>query len=127
MRMLYWNCHGAAGNHFHYNLRDMVWINGVDLIFISKTKISGDRATNSTTKLGFTQVHCVDAQGFYGELWVLAVNLVYKVAVLKWWDHFIHLRISGTGINTMLCTIACINPKVHRKKKNTVASLVFAV
>lgn len=51
--MLCWNCHEAASNHFSDILKDMVRINRVDLVFIFKPKISGDRAPKAISKPGF--------------------------------------------------------------------------
>lgn len=113
--MLYWNYRVVGSNQFCNILKDTVWINKADFVFISKPKISGDQAAAFIAKLGFTQVHSVDAHGVAGGIWVMLVNSMYNVQLLNWNTYFIHLKIISSRIQPMLCTVVHTNPKVHQK------------
>lgn len=52
----------------------------------------------------------MDAQGFLRGIWALEVNKIYKMELVDWDSHFIHL------LQTMICIVVYINPKVHQKK-----------
>lgn len=63
MNILRWNVRGAEGDDFRHSFRDVM--------ILTETRVSGERANVIIASLGFERYTKVDAMGFAGGIWVL--------------------------------------------------------
>ncbi|GLT46247.1 hypothetical protein SLA2020_200180 [Shorea laevis] len=70
MKILIWNCRGAANENFKRHVMDLKATHKPCMMLIMETKISGDRAKAIASNL-YPNFHVVDADGFAGGLWLL--------------------------------------------------------
>lgn len=71
MNILSWNVGGVAGTDFKRVFRDMITSYKPDIVILTKTRVSGDRANSIIKNLVFDRFIKVDAMGFSGGIWVL--------------------------------------------------------
>ncbi|GKV22500.1 hypothetical protein SLEP1_g32365 [Rubroshorea leprosula] len=70
MKIMAWNCHGAANQSFIHHFRDLRNTHSLVMMLISETKLARDRAMDIASKL-YSSYHIVDAEGFARGLWLL--------------------------------------------------------
>ncbi|KAF7844372.1 reverse transcriptase [Senna tora] len=71
MNIIFWNVRGAGSSDFRRIFREVVLMNQPDLVFITETRLSGERANRIIPTLGFERYIKVDAMGFAGGIWLL--------------------------------------------------------
>lgn len=71
MNTLSWNVRGAAGAVFWRTFRELINAHHHDVVILTKTCVSGDRANKIISSLGFQRYSKVDAMGFAGGIWVI--------------------------------------------------------
>ena len=71
MKILIWNCRGAGNPYFRRNFADLIQTHRLEISIIMKTRISGQRAKDISSSLGFDNICCSDAFGFRGGIWIL--------------------------------------------------------
>lgn len=71
MKILIWNCRGAANPHFRRHFREIIKTHQPQMAVITETRISGDRAKRLSMNLGFSNTAIADAVGFAGGIWVM--------------------------------------------------------
>lgn len=71
MNIISWNVKGAAGTDFRRVFREMINSHKPDMVILSETRPSGDRANLIIRALGFERFVKVDTMGFSGGIWVL--------------------------------------------------------
>ncbi|OMP00874.1 Endonuclease/exonuclease/phosphatase [Corchorus olitorius] len=71
LKILVWNCRGAANDLFRRAFRDLVRDHKPAICFLSETRVSGEVASRIVASLGFGGSHIINAQGFSGGLWML--------------------------------------------------------
>lgn len=68
---LLWNVRGARNPDFRKVFRNLINTHKPDLIVLTETRLSGDRAHNVVNELGYRDFYIVDAMGFAGGIWML--------------------------------------------------------
>jgi exonuclease III len=71
MKVLLWNCRGAGNPNFRRNFADLMRSHQPTIVVLVETRISGQRAVEVSTALGFDRVIRSDAEGFSGGIWLL--------------------------------------------------------
>ncbi|OMO73242.1 reverse transcriptase [Corchorus capsularis] len=90
MKILIWNCRGAANSEFKRVFTDLVRTNRPSICFLAETKISGDIANRVVASLGFGGSHIINARGFAGGLWMLWDPDQVDINVLPHGEQAIH-------------------------------------
>nr|POE86178.1 hypothetical protein CFP56_07285 [Quercus suber] len=70
MKILVWNCRGMSSQNFRRSFADLSRVYRPDIVVIMETRISGQRAEDVNSSLGFNSVRRFDATGFRGGIWV---------------------------------------------------------
>ncbi|KAH7847203.1 hypothetical protein Vadar_023207 [Vaccinium darrowii] len=78
MKILMWNCRGAASPHFRRHFNDLVRDHHPTFVIIAETRIAGSRAKDLSESLGFNHSFVVDSVGFSGGLWLLWNDDVFR-------------------------------------------------
>lgn len=71
MKILIWNCRGAECPTFRRDFADLFRSHRLEIAIIMETRISGFRAEEVNSSLGFDNVSRSDAVGFRGGIWIL--------------------------------------------------------
>lgn len=71
MNIISWNVRGVAGTNFKRIFKEMVRNYNPNLVLLTKTRLSGDRANSISRSLGYERFVKVDAMGFSKGIWVL--------------------------------------------------------
>ncbi|GLT65819.1 hypothetical protein SLA2020_382260 [Shorea laevis] len=71
MKMVSWNCRGAAKLDFHRRIMDLKNQHSPTIMLILETKLAGEAAQAVVTKCGFSRSHVVESDGQAGGLWLL--------------------------------------------------------
>lgn len=76
-----------------------------DIVILTETRVSGERAENIIARLGFERYTKVDAMGFVGGIWILwNLNVVFLEPVASSFQE-IHLECKVCNNNFLLTTI----------------------
>ncbi|GLT57157.1 hypothetical protein SLA2020_301450 [Shorea laevis] len=70
MKILSWNCRGAANQNFLNHVLDLKRTHSPAIMLIMETKLTGDRAQDIASRI-FPDFHIVDSDGFAGGIWLL--------------------------------------------------------
>lgn len=71
MNILSWNVRGIGGANFKRVFCELISTHNPDIIILTKTRISDERANNIIASLGFERYFKVDAMEFSGGIWIL--------------------------------------------------------
>jgi hypothetical protein len=71
MKILLWNCRGAGNPNFRRNFAELMRAHHPTIVVLVETRISGQRAVDVSTALGFDRVIRSDAEGFSRGIWLL--------------------------------------------------------
>ncbi|GLT97187.1 hypothetical protein SLE2022_147640 [Rubroshorea leprosula] len=71
MKMLSWNCRGAAKSDFHRRIMDLKGRHSPTIMLILETKLNGEAARVAATRCGFSNAHIVESDGRAGGMWLL--------------------------------------------------------
>lgn len=71
MNIISWNTRGVGSADFRRAFRDLCASYNPDLLILTETRLSGVRATNIISFLGFERYLKVDSIGFSGGIWIL--------------------------------------------------------
>ncbi|KAJ6418599.1 hypothetical protein OIU84_001878 [Salix udensis] len=66
-----WNVRGAGKVKCASTIKDFKKVYAIDVFVVLEPRISGSKALNVTTNLGFSHYHIVDAIGYSGGVWLL--------------------------------------------------------
>lgn len=115
MNILSLNVRGAASSDFKRTFRELVNLHLLDIVILTETRVSGQRADNIITNLGFERYTKVDAMGFAGGIWVLwNPNSVCLEPVASSFQE-IHLKCKVHN-NTFLLSAIYANPLFEHRK-----------
>lgn len=92
MKILSWNCQGAASNEFLRVARDIFRRHSPDFFTLIEPRISGTHADMVCRKMGFKNWTRVEALGYSGGIWVLW-NEKYEASVVYTHPQFIMMEI----------------------------------
>lgn len=71
MIFLVWNCQGSASALFKCCAKDLIRDHEPNICIFLEPCISGVKAFDVFSKLGFKDLYCEDARGFSGGIWLL--------------------------------------------------------
>ncbi|KAL7211712.1 hypothetical protein ACSBR2_014549 [Camellia fascicularis] len=71
MKVLLWNCRGAANPHFRRHFHSLLEEHHPQLVVITKTRIGGDKDMTICKSLCFPNFHILEPIGFAGGIWLL--------------------------------------------------------
>ncbi|GLT84225.1 hypothetical protein SLE2022_024700 [Rubroshorea leprosula] len=90
MKVLSWNCQGAASNEFKRNAMEIIREHNPGIFIIMETKLAGDRAIEVARSLGLPKWELVDADGYAGGIWILWNDSHFAVDILNKGSQVIH-------------------------------------
>ncbi|XP_028089100.1 uncharacterized protein LOC114289558 [Camellia sinensis] len=90
MKVLLWNCRGAASPHFRRHFFTLVNEYHPHLVILTETRVGGTRGKTLSENLGFSNVHISDPIGFAGGIWLLWNDLEIACEVLLTTEQEIH-------------------------------------
>ncbi|KAI9117634.1 hypothetical protein K1719_011800 [Acacia pycnantha] len=114
MKILVWNCRGAASKGVAAVIRDMKRRHKPELVVILEPRISGGQATKVIKSWGFNFSKRVEAEGFSGGIWLLWEVEGLTVDILRWEDQFIHCKVR-LGSDTMFFTAVYASPSEQKR------------
>ncbi|KAL7210976.1 hypothetical protein ACSBR2_013959 [Camellia fascicularis] len=71
MKVLLWNCRGAANPHFRRHFRSLLEEHHPQLVVITETHIGGDRGMTICKSLGLPNFHISEPIGFARGIWLI--------------------------------------------------------
>lgn len=98
MRILTWNCRGAAVKEFQQSIADMVKNHSPMLIFILETRLPAFKVEELRIQLQYDSVHGVDAQGLSGGIWMLCDSTKIVVDILPHNNQAIHAFVQEADV-----------------------------
>lgn len=99
MKILIWNCRGASNPYFHRNFGDLIRTLRPEISIIMETRISGQRAKDISSSLGFDNVHRSNASSFKGGIWILYNEHNTNLEILFMTDQAIHAFVEVCASN----------------------------
>jgi exonuclease III len=93
MRILVWNCRGAGNPNFRRNFAELLRSHRPSIAILVETRISGQRAEDISSMLGFNRVCRSEAVGFRGGIWLLWNSGEVSLDVLMVTDQAIHASV----------------------------------
>ncbi|GLT77972.1 hypothetical protein SLA2020_495240 [Shorea laevis] len=102
MKILIWNCRGAASESFKRHVMDLKATHRPCMMLIMETKVSGDRAKAIASHL-YPNYHIVDANGFAGGLWLLWDASQISADVIADSDQAIHAIVKVRSPSSLPC------------------------
>ncbi|GLT58776.1 hypothetical protein SLA2020_316440 [Shorea laevis] len=90
MKVLSWNCRGAANDDFKRNAKEIIREHNPGIFIIMETKLAGERATEVARSLGLPKWELVDADGYAGGIWLLWDDSRFSVDILTKGSQVIH-------------------------------------
>lgn len=107
MKMLEWNCRGAAGRGFVNLIHDIKKEYEVSMMFLVETHTKADRIVN---RLGFDNWFVEEANGQARGIWILWNSDDWRVEILRHDTQFIHMEVSWRGARPWLLTVEYGSP-----------------
>lgn len=89
----FWNCRGAGHRTFPRLVKEVVKKYQITVLGLAEPRISGDRADQVCTKLGFSYWVRVEATGYAGEIWVLWNKKKVEISYLSSSTQSVHCEI----------------------------------
>ncbi|KAI7987687.1 hypothetical protein LOK49_LG13G02971 [Camellia lanceoleosa] len=102
MKVLLWNCRGAARPHFRRHFFTIVNEYHPQLVILTKTRVGGTRNNTLSENLGFSNVHISDPIGFAEGIWLLWNDLEIDYEVLLTIEQEIHAWIKPSVTPTTI-------------------------
>ncbi|GKU94254.1 hypothetical protein SLEP1_g7776 [Rubroshorea leprosula] len=90
MKVLSWNCRGAANDDFKRNAKEIIREHNPGIFIIMETKLAGDKAVEVARSLGLPKWELVDADGYAGGIWFLWNDSCFSVDILSKGPQVIH-------------------------------------
>jgi len=116
LKLFVWNVRGAGSREFFSNLKEYVRIHRPALIVLLETHISGRRADDVCTRIGFQGMYRVEAQGFMGGIWLLWDPCEMQVNILRAQPQFITMEIVSSGVRPWFFTAIYASPVAHQRE-----------
>ncbi|KAI9111887.1 hypothetical protein K1719_017577 [Acacia pycnantha] len=114
MKILIWNCRGAANKGVATVIRNMKKRYRLYVVVILEPRISGGHATKVIRSWGFNHSTRVEADGFSGGIWILWESEDLCVDILLKNEQFIHCKL-GLNREEMIFTTIYASPNVHKR------------
>ncbi|GMP46214.1 hypothetical protein CsSME_00014459 [Camellia sinensis var. sinensis] len=90
MKVLLWNCQGAANPHFLRHFNNLMEDHHPQLVVITETRVGGIRGATLCKNLGFPKYHIVETHGFAGGIWLLWNDLEIHCDIIAQTQQEVH-------------------------------------
>ncbi|PKI70720.1 hypothetical protein CRG98_008953 [Punica granatum] len=71
MNLLAWNCRGAGNANFRRSLKDVISNHNPDIVILTETHLSGERATRTAATFPYDGFFCTETIGHFGGIWIM--------------------------------------------------------
>lgn len=112
---LVWNVRGAGGLEFRRVFHETIAQHKPNLVILTETRLSGERAQNTINSLGYEKHYKVDAMGFSGGIWMLWDPSFVDVDILASSFQEIHSHVKVSGFSFLLTSLYA-SPSFERRK-----------
>lgn len=115
MNILSWNVRVAGGTVFTRVFKNTYLSHKPDLVILTETRLSGERANTVINSLGFERSYKVDPMGFSGGIWILwnPHNITVEPHSTSFFE--VHLQIQ-VSYNIFILTALYASPKFNIRK-----------
>ncbi|CAN0870549.1 Putative ribonuclease H protein At1g65750 [Linum grandiflorum] len=117
IKVLAWNCRGAGHENFVTAFKRYSTRNNPTVVIICEPRISGDRAVEVISRMGYDEYVRVDAVGFRGGIWVLWRTHEVSLSLIASSSQFIHLEGKSNELGSFFLTAIYGNPSVSRRNE----------
>lgn len=102
-----WNCRGAGSHTFPRLIKEIRRSYVVHVLIIIEPRVSGSRANNIVSKLGFNKCHRIEAEGFSEGIWILLDDNFIEIEIISTTGQVLHshLTIRNGGVNFFLSCV----------------------
>lgn len=101
---------------FLRHCKELTRLYGISLLGILEPRVSGSKAQNVISKLGFSNQFVIEANGFAGGIWLLWKDDVCSVSIFDSSEFFIHTRVTVLALNkTFFFTVVYGIPQLARR------------
>ncbi|XP_031378431.1 uncharacterized protein LOC116193821 [Punica granatum] len=91
MNLLVWNCRGAANANFRRSLGDLISTNHPDIVVLTETRLSGDRATQTASQFPFDGFFSTETRGLFGGIWIMWRTDHVQLDISSSTEHKVHV------------------------------------
>lgn len=111
MKIIVWNCRGAASKGFATAMRNLCMDFKPDVVVLLEPRVSGVRGQKIIKSLGFGFCEVEKARGFAGGIWVMWKEDGLDLRIVKKHEEFMHVflvivgRRCGTSRQFMLAHV----------------------
>jgi len=116
INLLIWNIQGIGNNETLNILREHIRQHRPHIVALVETRISGTRAQAVSTKIGFRNCFCVEAQGFQGGIWVFWNEDEIEVEVLTSHAQFVTVELKYPGYLGWVLTCVYASPQAQTRE-----------
>ncbi|GLT42706.1 hypothetical protein SLA2020_166920 [Shorea laevis] len=93
MKVISWNCRGAANSEFRRTAMDIKKEHNPAIFVLMETKVAGSRAMEIAQGLGMPRCEIVDADGLAGGIWLLWDDMQVTIDILNKGAQVIHAMV----------------------------------
>lgn len=97
MKVVVWNCRGAADKGFAASMRNLYKDFRADLVFLLEPRVSGVKVRRIIRSLGFKHCDIIEARGFAGGIWAMWKDEDLGLRIVEKQDQFIHCCCGNGG------------------------------
>ena len=117
MNAMLWNVRGTGARSFPTLIKDLTNFHKLDFIALFETRCGGDKAVRIASRLGFNNMHLVDAEGYKGGIWCLWSDKLRKVEIIETSNQYVHIRITNRDLKSWLMTLVYASPQGARRRE----------
>ncbi|XP_030942199.1 uncharacterized protein LOC115967261 [Quercus lobata] len=90
MNIILWNYKGALNPNFHQSVDNIISCHSPSIMFITETRVGGNKAKEITDRLSFDGAAHADTMGYAGGIWALWHTEIMDVTILAFTEQEIH-------------------------------------
>lgn len=94
LNIISWNYRGARARSLPSLVRDMKMKYDIHIFIIVEPRVSGDRAERVISKLGFSNNHRVETEGYSGGIWILWEGNKGRIDIINNSSQCIHTSVT---------------------------------
>ena len=117
MKIMTWNCRGAASVPFGRTLREMVTQYKAEVVILLETRCSGEAIPHIIRRMNFKNFIIEEAHGFAGGIWIMWNRDDISINVLKKHQQFIHAEIAISNNDPWFLTAVYACPQENGRKE----------
>lgn len=116
MKILTWNCRGAAKASFPMVARDIIRSRHPTVLAILETRVSGEHAKAIADPLGYSSFIGADSVGFSGGIWLMWNKEDIDIQAISRSRWAIHAVISPPAMNPWILSAIYASPNKSLRK-----------